>query len=167
MDKLDINRYAVNYARSIEKWAVEEIYKDFTLQIKLDWSPKRRSSRGGIYAAGPGINIAMAHCWPTDGLLYRFYEYKSFDADKNIGGFYSSDSTHKLEAVILHEIAHALQFTSYKKNNIRCKPHGPIFKNFYKRLRTEFLNHKLPDQKIMEKEYSEYLDKLFRKSARR
>ena len=30
--------------------------------MKLDWSPNRRSSRGGMYADGPGINIAMIGC---------------------------------------------------------------------------------------------------------
>ena len=42
------------------------------------------------------------------GEIYRVYEYKSFDSDPDIGGIYTRNKWHRLELVILHEIAHAL-----------------------------------------------------------
>jgi len=163
IDKASVNKYAINYANTVRDWAISNIYSDFTLQVRLDWSDKRRCSRGGMYADGPGINMAMKQAYNNcKGETYRFMEYASFDADKNIGGFYSIDPYHKLEAILLHEIAHALQFFSYGKNGVRCKPHGPVFKNFYKRLRCEFLNHKLPEQATLKKDYDEYVSKLNR-----
>lgn len=161
MNKVTVNNYSVNFAYKVRDWAIKNIYKDFTLGIKLDWSPNRRCSRGGIYADGPGINMAMFHAYKdATGEIYRFQEYASFDNDPYIGGFYSLDPYHKLDSIILHEIAHALQFFSYKKNNVRCKPHGPMFKNFYKRLRVEFLNDRLPEQKALKADYDAYVNKL-------
>ena len=49
----------------ISRWLkrlFRKVYVKFKLaSVKLDWSPNRRSSRGGYYADGPGINIAMSH----------------------------------------------------------------------------------------------------------
>ena len=46
----------------VEETIQKEVYVKFKLaSVKLDWSPNRRSSRGGYYADGPGINIAMSH----------------------------------------------------------------------------------------------------------
>jgi len=157
MNKVELDAFCYAYARKVEQWAVQNIYKDFTLHVKLDWNPTRRCSRGGIYAQGPGINMAMKDIFPGNkGEIYRFYEYASYDSDTTIGGFYSTNPVHKTEAILLHEVAHALQFFCYKKNNTRCKPHGPTFKNFYKRLRVEFLNHKLENQQSLRKNYEDY-----------
>jgi hypothetical protein len=163
MNKIEINKYANDYSRKITSWVVDNIYSDFTLTTKFDWSNKRVASRGGLYATGPGINMAMASAYPNNnGEVYRFYEYKSYDSDKVIGGFYSKDPILKLEALLLHEIAHAIQFFSYKKTGTRCKPHGPVFKNYYSILRNEFLNHKISEQIALKKEYDEYINNLNR-----
>lgn len=156
IDQVEINKYANEFARMVEKQCQQEVYTDFNLAtIKLDWSPKRRCSRGGMYADGPGINMAMHHLVKTQGNIYYSHEYKSFDNDPEIGGIYSRNKWHRLEMVILHEIAHALQFYSYKINNYRCKPHGPAFKNFYRRLRNIHLNPFLEDQKELREYYKE------------
>ena len=56
------NFFAQQYIKDVEAFAIKEIFPKFKLtSIKLDWSPKRRSSRGGMYADGPGINMAMNH----------------------------------------------------------------------------------------------------------
>lgn len=156
IDQVEINKYANEFARMVEKQCQQEVYTDFNLAtIKLDWSPKRSCSRGGMYADGPGINMAMHHLVKTQGNIYYSHEYKSFDNDPEIGGIYSRNKWHRLEMVILHEIAHALQFYSYKINNYRCKPHGPAFKNFYRRLRNIHLNPFLEDQKELREYYKE------------
>ncbi len=148
LEQIEINKYANDFIRRVVKQCQDEVYVKFSLEaIKLDWSPKRRSSRGGMYADGPGINIALYHLIKTQGDVYYSNEYKSFDKDPEIGGFYSRNKYHRLEMVILHEIAHALQYYSYRVNNYRCKPHGPAFKNFYRRLRNIHLNPFLENQK--------------------
>ena len=149
-----ITKYANDFIRRVEKHCQEEIYVDFQLaSVKLDWSLKRSCSRGGMYADGPGINIAMAWLHKRQGSIYYVREYASFNKDEEIGGFYSQNQWHQLEMVILHEIAHALQYYSYKLNKFRCKPHGPTFKNFYRRLRNVFLNPYLPEQKELKEKY--------------
>ena len=152
--RVEITKYANDFIRRVEQHCREEIYVNFELaSVKLDWSPKRRCSRGGMYADGPGINIAMAWLHKRQGSIYHVQEYASFNKDEEIGGFYSQNQWHQLEMVILHEIAHALQYYSYKLNKFRCKPHGPTFKNFYRRLRNVFLNPYLPEQKELKEKY--------------
>ena len=63
LEKAKWNKYANDYIRKVEAFCQREIYKKFKLSsVKLDWSINRRSSRGGMYADGPGINIAMLGC---------------------------------------------------------------------------------------------------------
>ena len=155
------NQHALRTTLLMEGWVKNNLFSDFTLVSKFDWDVKRRCSRGGIYKDGPGINIAMYTTVPSlEGETYRFREYPSFDADKVIGGFYSQRPYDKLEAIIAHEVAHAIQFFAYKKLNTRCKPHGPMFKKYYAMLRTDFINAKLPDQKTLAKDYETYVSKL-------
>tara|TARA_Y100001937_G_scaffold128810_1_gene208405 strand:+ start:5227 stop:5772 length:546 start_codon:yes stop_codon:yes gene_type:complete len=173
IDQVSTNKWTQDFIKEVEQYIQTEIYKNFKLaQIILDWSPRRRASRGGYYSSGPGISIAMYHMVPEspfddDDLIeiYRVYEYKSFDTDKEIGGIYSNFKYQKLQLVVLHEIAHALQYYSYKINNFRCKPHGITFKNFYRRLRNKFLNPFLPDQKKYKILYDKEISALKGKSA--
>ena len=162
LEKAKWNKYANDYIRKVEAFCQREIYKKFKLSsVKLDWSINRRSSRGGMYADGPGINIAMLGCCRDHkGQIYRVYEYSSFNDDPDIGGFYTRRSYDKLDMVILHEIAHALQYYSYKINRHRCKPHGPVWKNFYSRLRNAFLNNTLENQHEMANEYQRIKDEI-------
>ena len=155
------NLHAQSLILKAEAWIKERLFPDFTVSAKFDWDSKRRSSRGGIYKEGPGINMAMYWAVPNNhGTTYRFYEYASYDKDPSIGGFYSRNPYDKLDAILLHEIAHAVQFFSYKKTNTRCKPHGPVFKQYYKALRTEFINYRLPDQAQLKADYESYVNKL-------
>jgi hypothetical protein len=159
MNNLEAHTFAYRFAKCLEEWTQKTLFKDFTLEVKLDWSPRRISSRGGIYKAGPGINIAMIPAFPNNHGKhpYRFYEYPSYDADKDIGGFYAIDPYLKLKAIVAHEVAHAIQMYSYTITKSRCTPHGPVFKSFYKMLRQRFINPDLPNQVNLEKDYNQYL----------
>ena len=54
LEKAKWTKYANDYTRKVEAFCQREIYKKFKLgSVKLDWDPKRRSSRGGMYADGP------------------------------------------------------------------------------------------------------------------
>jgi hypothetical protein len=129
--------------------------KDFSVnKYILDWKTNRRSSRGGWYSTGPGINIAMSIATRDRGKVFRMYEYASFDANSFIGGFYATDNNLALGMTICHEMAHAVQFyrifaLGYK----RGAPHGPDFRNPYKTLRHRVLNNKLPNQQLIKKQY--------------
>jgi hypothetical protein len=156
-NKINANNIAQRFTLTLESYVKDTLYNDFTCSLKLDWSKTRRTSRGGLYCNGPGINIAMnsAALISLDGnTVYRFYEYPSYDSNSIIGGFYAKDYTIKLKAIIAHEVAHAVQFFAYKKLNIRCKPHGPLFKIHYSTFRELFINSLLSDQKAMFKEYN-------------
>lgn len=119
-------------------------------EVKFDFSKNRVRSRGGIATFNgvwmPFISIAM-HNYTQPTNVYRFYEYKSYDEDKVIGGFYSDNIEHRLKAVLCHEMAHAIQFwRKYYCNLQNVKPHGEEFKTYYAALRQVFLNNELPDQ---------------------
>jgi len=159
------NLFVYQHAKEMEKFIQTWDHKgcsQFILgKIKCDWKPSRRSSRGGMYTVDgieqPGINIAMAGYVPRYGDPQRFYEYKSFDADKFIGGFYTNNMEHPLLAVVAHEVAHAIQFwLRYYNSTPRPKPHGKEFKKHYAKLRAVFVNPLLPDQEEMGRTYREF-----------
>ena len=154
--QIQYNNIALRFALKLEAFVQKNMYDTFRLTTKLDWDRTRTSSRGGVYKNGPGINIAMfctAMLYHDPKYVYKFYEYPSYDDDKIIGGFYARDTALKLEAVVAHEIAHAIQYFEYAKFNTRCKPHGPKFKQHYKLLRETFINNRLPEQPALKAEY--------------
>lgn len=165
--QLQANKYAHSFCAELENWVKTTLFSNFTLTVSLDWNPSRRSSRGGMYKSGPGINMAMY--WAisdSGGYIYKFNEYPSFDADKHIGGFYATDPYLKLRAILAHEVAHAVQFHSYKVMSSRCKPHGPVFKSYYTMLRDRFVNDLIPEQAPLEKSYKDYVNSINKRLGR-
>jgi hypothetical protein len=162
MKNIQAHNFAYSFAKELELWVQKTLFNNFTLTVKLDWSKSRVTSRGGIYKAGPGINIAMIPAFPitTPQVTYLFHEYPSYHTDKEIGGFYAVDPYLKLKVIIAHEVAHAVQFYSYKITGTRCQPHGPVFKNYYRMLRQRFINNLIPDQKPLQQDYVNYMNKL-------
>ena len=137
-------------------------FESFRLGLfKLDWSTRRRSSRGGLYGNAPGISIAMALTTKEPGGVARVYEYASFDNDPIIGGFYYTDPEYKLAMHICHEMAHAVQFYSHYILNLKNidRPHGKSFKEPYSLLRKQVLNPKLEKQKELKLEYEKLIKK--------
>lgn len=149
MNVLEINTYTRSFSKKLEEWTKSTLFSDFSLQVTLDWSKIRTCSRGGMYKKGPGINIAMACAYPNNnGYVYRFLEYPSYDRDSEIGGFYAKDPKLKLNTIVAHEVAHAIQMHSYKILGQRCTPHGAVFKSYYKMLRTRFVNPSIPTNQL-------------------
>tara|TARA_R110000868_G_scaffold387886_2_gene656595 strand:+ start:583 stop:1107 length:525 start_codon:yes stop_codon:yes gene_type:complete len=137
-----------NHVRTWNLKGCSEFYLGKTI---LDFSPRRRSSRGGLYTVKsvkvPGINLAVLPYTNKPEGIYRWYEYKSFDSNSLIGGFYADNQELNISALICHEISHAIQFWIYWYNNTeRPKPHGQEFKDYYKTLRNKYVNKKLPNQ---------------------
>ncbi len=167
MKNVAAHNFAFIFAKHLEVWVQKTLFSTFTLDVKLDWSPGRVSSRGGMYKNGPGINIAMVPAFPaTDGkTVYLFKEYPSYDADNEIGGFYALDPYLKLKTIIVHEVAHAVQMHSYRVTRVRCQPHGPVFKTYYRMLRQQFINKDIPAQPELAKDYQNYLKQLHSKHS--
>lgn len=159
-----------NLARSWA-WECESIirswkgYEGFVLsKLDLDWSSRRKSSRGGMYAEGPGISIAMNIACMIRTEPYRMYEYKSFDADPVIGGFYAKDHTLPLAMHVCHEMAHAAQFYAHCILGIVSdRPHGIQFKTAYAKLRKAAFNKHIPlNQQQLKDEYYQLIDSVLR-----
>lgn len=130
--------------------------QDFSLGLfKLDWSPKRKCSRGGIYSQSPGINIAMHIATREHSSVARLYEYASFNDDPEIGGFYYTNADLKLGLHICHEMAHAVQYyRNLKGVGLKYdRPHGQSFKEPYRLIRKKVLNPFLEPQEQLKKEY--------------
>lgn len=163
LKKSEVEKTAKEFAYGISSFIRQNYFSDYMLEvIRFDWNPRRKSSRGGIYAKGPGINIAMRpEFLKQSSDVKRFYEYRSYDASQIIGGFYYTDPQLKLKTIIAHEMAHTAQFVEYIKLNYRCKPHGPVFKKYYKDLRLNFINPYIEEQTSLKKEYESGLEYLF------
>ena len=78
IEKAEWTKFANDFTKEVERVAIRDIYVGFKLAtVTFDWSPKRRSSRGGYYSDGPGINIAMKHlCKENHGEIYRIFEFE-------------------------------------------------------------------------------------------
>ena len=133
-------------------------------KLDLDWSTRRRSSRGGVYAEGPGISIAMSLACSIRTTPYRLYEYKSFDADPVIGGFYAKAPWLALGLHVCHEMAHAAQYYAHFSLGILSdRPHGTQFKSAYYKIRRAVLNKHIPiNQKQLKDEYHKLIDNTIR-----
>ena len=161
-----INKQVLDFSDEVQTFIRKNYYSDFKLARRsLDWKPSRRTIRGGMYKVGPGFNLAMyTFSTKLEGQLYRFNEYASFANSPTIGSIYYYFTKKTLnfgtKALALHEIAHAIQMVHYRRENVRCKPHGPIFKRYYEELREEFLNPYLENQKELKRDYEDYIRKL-------
>ena len=157
--QIKANTEALSFALELLDFVKTSFYPKFTLTTRFDWAVSRRSSRGGIYKDGPGINMAMhsaALIYHDPRDVYRFYEYPSYDSDATIGGFYSKNYSDKLRALVAHEVAHAVQYYEYSETGIRCKPHGPVFKKYYSIFRQKYINNTLGNQIALKSEYEKY-----------
>ena len=95
----------------IQEWLQKSsIYKSmhtFNLaHVRLDWSLRRRYSRGGWYNKHEGVGVSIA-MWPlcgrkepNDRVPMKVYEYKAYENVLEIGNFYTDDNHHKVLMVV-------------------------------------------------------------------
>lgn len=80
-----------------------------------------------------------------DGHVY-WNEYKLFDGNERCGGMFVKvgDVDHGNLIQVLHELAHFIQFTLYKRDRRRWsymrKSHGEGFRTLYSKMRDKFCN---------------------------
>jgi len=165
------NCWVEEQARDMEEyiqssWPIKGCAQFILGKIHCDWSTNRRCSRGGLYKIDsiwkPGINLSMSGYIPRYGII-RHYEYKSFDKNKFIGGFYTDNMEIPVLAVIAHEVAHAIQrWIEYYAHLDASKPHGKEFKDFYAQLRAVYVNPLLPNQEETKEAYEEFTSSVIR-----
>lgn len=170
-DKKKYEALVKDVAAEMEYFVQTELSKEFPhlktfylSLVKTDWNKKRRCHRGGLYKNGPGISIAMHSAIAPfyfgkhliKDIVVYFYEYKSFDTNKHIGGYYCTTPDINILGCVAHEVAHAVQFFHNSFTAGQDNGHGQTFKYFYKILRKAFVNHKLECQKTLEKQYYSY-----------
>lgn len=159
----DIAKYYINIS-SREICKLIDLHEFELAFYKLDWSKRRRSSRGGWYPnkGGAGISIAMSATTNIKkGRVSKVYEYASFQDCPIIGSIYTKNTEDKIALHCLHEVAHAAQYWSkYLKGKSAGKPHGYIWKSLYRHLRVNILNPSLEDQKTLKKEYEEVISSI-------
>ena len=146
-----------------------KILKDFAPEyyvvqknVKVDWATSRTTHRGGLYAKGPGMNLAgdsfltFSNFCKKHGIVY-FKEYKSYETDPVIGSAFIDKWETYVGLVVGHEASHAAQrYLEQVRKLPRSAPHGPAFKKIYTMIRME-LNKELPDQRIEQKKYQNLL----------
>lgn len=154
-----------NYVFGVSKIMVDfsqktfNLSKDFTLMIRCDFGENRFQARGGnkyfpkMKEYFPFISLSLFRF--TNPRCTRFVEYESFAKDPTIGTFCGNSWEKALNALLAHEIAHAIQY-SIKDNEIiemlggYSIGHGVFWKNIYTLLRVNFVNNNrilLPESK--------------------
>jgi len=133
---LDFHKVAVEYIQKSLKTPLGDI-SGFTCSLKMDWDKNRSSSRGGMYAKGPGVNYAMTQT-NSMGRTGHYWEYESFKKDATIGGFTTKDESLCVYALQCHEMAHAVIGYLGLQNVVAS--HGPEWKSIYADLRNYFIN---------------------------
>lgn len=91
---------------------------------------------------------------------WMFIEYGSFYKSRTIGGFYSENYEHHLNATLAHEVAHAVQgycnLYNYDLFGTNFKSHGTVWKEIYSRLREKYINPYV--QPLDMKELNQYIE---------
>lgn len=148
--------FALGTAREMVRF-IRETYKsdEFYINIRLDFSPRRKRSWGGVRNGVGFISLAMHRYAEAqkNKKSISFEEYSSFSNDKVIGSVICANWKHSLAALIAHEIAHAVQFSGVKTAvNASCnlgenstaykEKHGIVWKKVYSLLREQYVNGK-------------------------
>ena len=160
-EKMHYTSFAYQFSSEIAEYAKTlDGMSEFSLAKRtFDWSARRTRSRGGMYRDGPGISIAMARtCASRYDQLFVVKEYPAYESHPTIGSIYTYSILDSLRLTIAHEMAHALQYFSYRYHyRPKSAPHGPVFKEFYTLLREKFVNIHLDDQEQLKREYEQEL----------
>lgn len=158
---------AMILVREIEAFAKEEFGLD--MQTEVVFNGRGERSRGGHKNQKPWISLKVAKLTTTPVVAWP--EYKSFNHFIGIGGFVTDDWTLYLDALVCHEMGHAIQYqlilNAMKDPNAvrhtfmargRSKAgagyrtpwgyteggHGTFFQNIYRKLRDRFVNDRVP-----------------------
>lgn len=117
----------------------------WNVDVTVSFSAKRARSFGGIRRGRPFISLAMGrYVGTTDG---SFYEYRSFQHDRDIGTILNN-TVKSVKALVVHEMAHALQYSGSQETIAACvgaskfdsNGHGKLWKGIYRAARKAIVN---------------------------
>jgi len=150
-----IERFAYAEARSMIRWFSDKTRLVFEPNVRIDMSPKRRGSWGGIRKFQPYISLALhKYIEPLEKNTQNhfFEEYASFANSPTIGSL-TGNWAKCISAIVAHELAHAVQW--YFKDNVHPNirsalrvtaevetGHGEFFRQLYRAFREQFVNYR-------------------------
>jgi hypothetical protein len=148
-----INAKLVTFDKSFPMRTTALFWKN--LFVKLDYHDYRTSSRGGYRNRRAYITIAPDMNRALPNTLYNFNEYSSF-AHSNVIGSCQGSARLVFEALLCHELAHAIQYwarstrtplnkpsqnTAGLSRSALNPPHGQGFREIYRALRLSLINN--------------------------
>lgn len=148
-----VERFAHAEARSMIRWFCDKTRYFFNPEVRLDLSPNRNVSRGGIRKSGEAFISMALHKYTESAETrkpYFYEEYASFHRSATIGGF-TGHWAKAVSAMVAHELAHAIQY--YYKDDPRLRQilgitarydsiHGEYFRQLYRIFREQFVNYR-------------------------
>lgn len=161
--RTEIEAFITDFSETLIKH-IKAQHPGFSCFVKLDDSPRRKSHRGGLYAKGYGMSLAMYILPRSLDILTspkHVWEYNSFKNDPVIGELYTKQPKLEYMLTIAHEMAHAWQQFQDKQGIAKDDgPHQFLFKKLYAELRARFVNPHCEPQYEMKKEYLDFISKI-------
>jgi hypothetical protein len=146
-----VDRVVHQAIRSMARWFEQKTGHIFFPNVRVDFSPKRRASRGGIRRDEAFVTMAVAKV--TEALrnnkLYTHHEYAHYKNDRTIGEF-TGPWDKCVYADCAHEITHAIVWAFGDSPRIRQAfkisaayetSHGDYFQALYRAFREQFVNN--------------------------
>ena len=172
---LEFKTAAIETVDAITRWAQDVFFlKNFPVKLSI-------TDRKLRYYGQASVVRDKKECFKHFGIklsshdftrypMVAVTEYASFNASKTIGGFQTNDWRLGVDALVAHEMAHAIQFAlrisafDYKacgeehplishwrgakpifKGLGECEvDHGGFFQAIYSKVREQFINHRVP-----------------------
>lgn len=160
--KQEVETYARESVQRMTDWACVEFgFKSFEpIDLYITFQNNYYRSKGGRgFRDGQQHAVISLHLFQFITLKSRgHYEYDSFGGDLEIGSFIHSDWKLNLDALVAHEVSHAIQhLLPYWPNRYQTSGksarygelgawegnHGEFFQAIYRKLRRQFINDHL------------------------
>lgn len=116
------------------------------VKVEMSFSGRRKSSYGGVRRGIPFISLVL-HPYVNKHYA-NFYEYRSFQYDKEIGNI-EGNTEKAVRALVVHEMSHALQYSGAKdviaasmniSSEVSVRGHGVFWKSIYRAARNALVN---------------------------
>lgn len=148
-----VEQVARHAAQSMVRWFEQKTGLVFSLNVRVDFSPKRSASRGGIRREEAFITLAVASVTEAirNNKPHTHLEYAHYRNSPTIGQFTGSWDKCLL-ADIAHEITHAVVWYFNDSPNVRRAfgitaaletNHGEYFQQLYRAFREQFVNNRV------------------------
>jgi hypothetical protein len=154
-----LKTYARMQATAMIVWARDcfGFQKSWQPKIAVSFDKRRKFSYGGLYfsnkGTSPGINLAFSE-EIFGGAIISCLEYEHYDTDPEIGSLYFLNWRQYVDAVLCHELAHAVQHSVILRLKVNVNrgvlrdfkgdwqddDHGDLFQFCLRQFRREWMN---------------------------